>query len=516
MDCTPKVKALKTAAFGLWLASAAAALLHLELGLRLIAPLVALCCCLLIVSSRSTQGHYRRISASYAVGIGIWFVADCLALLAYLLPGRPSLAAAAEYIRLIPDVFFALGLVFFMHSEYNLPHFQRVVLHTFAICFPAYLIFQKLLRVHWSLNTRHLDLFGSELYFFVLVFTVVMVLTIFVQTNFKGHTTGTNFSAVALVFYNLSEMRRIVLRANGVVQNSLLLSALYLLTIVIYAQAQSDPKLIDRGQESDAPDERKLLKSRNAWFNAIAGLAGTIGLFGIGFFDERDLYTMLIAIMAYLFVFRTIQANELNTRLLEREIMENAKLEKLVSEKTRELREVNRHLEHLSSTDELTGLRNRRYGLEKITALSADPERRPFSLFLMDLNTFKAINDTYGHDAGDEVLKQVGARLDKLSGERLTATRLGGDEFLLILSPSSGPEEAEQLAQRICRVMDEPVEAAGERLQVSACVGIAFFPTDAEDLETLYQHADQAMYSLKHKKPGSSYRFFQPEPEKAS
>lgn len=511
-NCTPRVKQLKLASLALWLLSAGAALLRLETLFLLLSALTALCCCLLILSSRDTQGHYQRISTAYAVGIGIWLLADLLSLCAHVLPPlRGTLQVSADYVRLFPAVFFSLGLIFFMHSEYNLPHFQRVVLNTFGISFPAFLVFQKLLLVRWAgLNAQSFELFGTELYFFVLVFTVVMVLTIFVQTNFKGHTTGTNLSAVALVFYNLCEMRRIVLQATGVEAHSPLLQALYLLTLVIYAQAQSDPQLIHRGQESDAPGERKLLKSSSAWFSAGMVLILTAVLYRVHFFDERDLYTMLIAIMAYLFVFRSIQAYELNTRLLEREIQENTKLEKMVHEKTQELQEANRHLAQLSSTDALTGLRNRRYGLEKLAQLTEDPARRPFAVYLLDMNTFKAVNDNYGHDTGDAVLKEVAARLERLSGEQVTATRLGGDEFLLILSPAESREEAERLAEEVCRAMDEPACVDGLTLPVSVCVGIARFPEDAADTETLYQHADRAMYSLKHKSPGSSYRFYEP------
>ena len=114
---------------------------------------------------------------------------------------------------------------------------------------------------------------------------------------------------------------------------------------------------------------------------------------------------------------------------------------------------------------------------------------------------------------GDVVLKEVGNRLGNLGQDRCTAIRIGGDEFLLIFRNSNNAA-IENMAKLICERMDQPIEArvvhedSGEihhTLHISACIGIATFPNDTTDLETLYKMADEALYSIKHKFDNSAY-----------
>ncbi|MGA2165134.1 MAG: EAL domain-containing protein [Solirubrobacteraceae bacterium] len=150
-------------------------------------------------------------------------------------------------------------------------------------------------------------------------------------------------------------------------------------------------------------------------------------------------------------------------------------------------------------TDDLTSMPNRRHFLrcvrEGIIASRATGES--LALMIVDLDHFKELNDTLGHDAGDQLLRQVGERLHEVLRASDTAARLGGDEFGVLLSDSSDGANAELVAQKILKAIAQPFPIKSVGLRVTASIGIALFPEHAENDEQLMQHADVAMYEAK-------------------
>lgn len=152
-------------------------------------------------------------------------------------------------------------------------------------------------------------------------------------------------------------------------------------------------------------------------------------------------------------------------------------------------------LRHAAHHDALTDLANRPAFHERLG--EAVREGQPFAVLFLDLDGFKAINDTLGHAAGDELLVRVAQLLGHaLSGSDVLA-RLGGDEFTVLARSARTPAAAEALAWHLVRALDAPLRAAGQDVFVTVSVGLALFPTDGESGETLLQHADLAMYAAK-------------------
>ena len=121
-----------------------------------------------------------------------------------------------------------------------------------------------------------------------------------------------------------------------------------------------------------------------------------------------------------------------------------------------------------------------------------------FALLLLDLDGFKAVNDSLGHDTGDELLKEVARRTRMALRDSDYIARLGGDEFLIVIPQVSDQETAEQVAEKLINVVGEPYLLGTERAQVTASVGISLFPRDARDREALMKCADLALYQAKH------------------
>jgi diguanylate cyclase (GGDEF)-like protein len=165
------------------------------------------------------------------------------------------------------------------------------------------------------------------------------------------------------------------------------------------------------------------------------------------------------------------------------------------------LRDLTSERHEQAITDQLTTLGNRRALFELLDAIAAeaetgDAEPRELAFLFVDLNRFKEVNDSFGHSVGDELLRQLGARLTGSLRESDLLVRLGGDEFAVVLM-DAGADYATTVAQRISARLDEPFQLGAVRAQISASIGIAEMPGDATDMQGLLQCADLAMYRAK-------------------
>jgi diguanylate cyclase (GGDEF)-like protein len=164
-----------------------------------------------------------------------------------------------------------------------------------------------------------------------------------------------------------------------------------------------------------------------------------------------------------------------------------------------ELRESRRRIEYLSMYDALTGLPNRTLLFDRLNQQIRLSERNgtPFSLFMMDLNLFKEVNDGLGHDVGDAVLREVARRLSSAVRNSDTVARLGGDEFACLLPSSDAHVSSEAVAEKIAAAINAPIFIGHDAIRVSISIGIAHFPAHAHDGDTLLKRADHAMYQAK-------------------
>ena len=125
----------------------------------------------------------------------------------------------------------------------------------------------------------------------------------------------------------------------------------------------------------------------------------------------------------------------------------------------------------------------------------------------MDLDRFKFINDTMGHDAGDQLLKEVAKRLTTSTRKSDTVARMGGDEFISICAKITAPEDAGVIARKIIAALSGPFDLQGRECTISVSIGISVYPRDGDDGETLLKKADTAMYRVKGERKGG-FEFF--------
>jgi diguanylate cyclase (GGDEF)-like protein len=153
----------------------------------------------------------------------------------------------------------------------------------------------------------------------------------------------------------------------------------------------------------------------------------------------------------------------------------------------------------MAHRDSLTGLPNLGLGQDRLSGAIAMARRNSTKTALMfiDLDDFKSVNDTLGHNAGDQVLKEVSARLTSCVREADTVARIGGDEFIIILTTIDHKEGTERVAHKVIDAVNAPFKLQEHHVSIGASIGIAIYPDHGEESGILMTRADNAMYLVK-------------------
>ncbi len=279
-----------------------------------------------------------------------------------------------------------------------------------------------------------------------------------------------------------------------------------------YVLRTGRPQLVDRARmrqlvEAGEIDAELADTPTLVWLGApLLGIDGTTGVVAVqsyeagNAYDERD---------AELLTFVSYQIASSLQRRHAAELLQaaNAELEHRVEARTQELREqiavreqIEAQLQHQVMHDALTRLPNRVYlrdRIERALARVRRDEGDGFGLLYIDVDRFKLVNDSLGHGAGDEMLREVARRLSFCVREPDTVARLAGDEFVLLLEHVVQPEAACKVAQRVLQALEAPMHVAGRELRVTASVGIALASAACDSADRILHDADSALYRAK-------------------
>jgi diguanylate cyclase (GGDEF)-like protein len=170
-----------------------------------------------------------------------------------------------------------------------------------------------------------------------------------------------------------------------------------------------------------------------------------------------------------------------------------------VKEDFTEIKRLQDRMDNLAHHDQLTGLPNRTLFYDRLKHAQAHAKRRDrgLALFYLDLDGFKAVNDSHGHELGDRLLKEVGQRLVECVRASDTVARIGGDEFTVLLPDLQARDTAGDIARLIIEALTRPFQLDGLTCSIGVSIGICFYPQDCEDFERLISCADAAMYRVK-------------------
>ena len=226
-------------------------------------------------------------------------------------------------------------------------------------------------------------------------------------------------------------------------------------------------------------------------------------------YQTRDnIVKTLVLISFFLLVFLYVIYSVNYKKFIQQQ---NELLEEAVEEKTQELQKQSKKMRYLAHHDALTALPNKNLFLDRLKQAIKHAKRHHQSLavLFLDLDRFKEINDTYGHDVGDELLKRIAERLQRIIREDDTVARIGGDEFTIIL-PNTDQVNVVKVVEKIFNQMKQPFIISGLDLHTTFSVGISIYKQDGETPDILLRNADTAMYKAKDNGK-NSYQFYNQE-----
>lgn len=219
------------------------------------------------------------------------------------------------------------------------------------------------------------------------------------------------------------------------------------------------------------------------------------------FFLESSLFSILMGLSGIVWIILTLKT----AFQIGRSQITEIELREKINDEMKKLEEANIRIAELANHDALTGLANRRLFAEtfKHFVAVARREKRKFGLLMIDLNKFKQVNDTFGHHAGDSLLKEVSTRIDRCCREVDCVARMGGDEFSVLVDHVTERTDLEIIALKLIETINQPFTIDNREVRIGASIGIAIWPDHGTKFEHLQHAADQAMYMAKQQEIGS-------------
>jgi len=274
------------------------------------------------------------------------------------------------------------------------------------------------------------------------------------------------------------------------------LDILYLLSFVMMAFGGSQKA---QAFEQSAIEEQDILHGKKFRISpTLLMIILQMILIVINAFNWREFLFMLAILAIHQIISGNIRSTRIYEKLLQHEKQMNQLLEEQITVRTKELVDMNKELELASNHDSITSFYNRRYFMQAFERLLAET-RSPEVVVLLfaDLDRFKTINDTFGHDTGDQVLVAISKRMKSWNKYQAIIARLGGDEFVLALRGCLQMQDVSDLADELIRCCSEPLNIPPYQFHVTMSLGITIYPYDATERSTLLKNADLAMYHAK-------------------
>ncbi len=402
------------------------------------------------------------------------------------------------YLYLLPNFFIVLacGLYFFaQRSQWNRVKMMLDILAMTVICVSLswMLFFHRQFELLLQLDAVGLTTF---LYILTDFLALAIVGVIYMSVSRKNISPTLRIIIYAIVLYTGADLVYSYQVHHDLYVPNTVIDAVFMASLLMLGSSGLleiyQPSKIRTIDHLDLPIN---VLSHQKWLIMVLG---PILLFMMNGFVVYDILFLASIILIHQMLSNYVYRAVLNEHMLKQEQRENDLLEHLVSQRTQDLIRANEELDLLSKQDTITGLFNRRYFLDTLdTMIRESHPSDTVVLFFMDLDRFKTINDSYGHDIGDAVLIEIAHRLDCWKSEPMTLARLGGDEFTIAMKGIFNHLEITIMAEQIIALVSDTVIIQNYRFNLSISIGIALYPADANNSKILMKHADIAMYHAK-------------------
>jgi diguanylate cyclase len=472
---------------------------------NLIAPLIPLISAHLIYLVYKKADICKFDWLCLLIGCLTWAIADILwAYYDIVLGINPENVELIIYLYMGMNICIVAGLVEYFLKRLKKWNSRQLSLDISAILMVGAILIWIFFFKEQSKTIIHMDLNSFSNYFSVILdsFAISCILITYVSVRSRKVPLTLEISMLGILWFSFTDLVYVYLDYSGKYIPNSLIDSLYTIAIFIFA--------ISAIIEYHKPNIKLSFKTTYGLPENI-GTGNKIRILlliplallifidsGKGYDGIRNLHEILIIsaiIGLHYFISSYVQIAIKNEHLLNKEMYFNDMLEDVIEQRTMQLRKVNTELEELTNLDNLTGLFNRRYFMNEVDKFiaTADDSAR-LAIMYMDLDMFKAINDSYGHDMGDNVLIEVSNQLSAWLPENSVLARLGGDEFVIVLKEESDLTKVELRANEIVELLKNPIVIKPYQFNISISIGIAVYPFDAKERNKLMKYADIAMY----------------------
>lgn len=446
--------------------------------IELFSPLTAALIGLTIINCLRRMGAFWLPSFILALGIFSYMVADIFIFVGDYILHTDKLYNLAAFIFLLPNYFFGASVALYFIQKLKGRELYHFLVNTLTLTVIGFIGLRKFLIFlgSYELLDRG-ELIRVYMYFtinlFILIMIGHMIVMIASETGFKG----TNTMIIGILLYILLDIPYTYSQAidndpENIYTNLIYMACMILMAHGIYHQVHHLHVFKLKAYQYT---ERSARRTR---IIVSVGILMSIVLFASKTIEQNEFFYVVLAMAAYWITTSTFQNSALNEQILKQQ-------------------------------DLLTGLYNRRYSSNVLaeSVRKASEQGLRFAVLCIDLNSFKPINDTYGHDMGDRVLKEFGNRMLALSSD-YTCFRTGGDEFMIVKDGVAGKTDLCDAAGNIQKLFHTPIHLDTYIFSLSGSIGVSVYPDDSREPEELIRYADAAMYSVKHSQNKDDYRIF--------
>jgi diguanylate cyclase (GGDEF)-like protein len=485
-----------------------ASVFQVQLWGNILSPINALASSgiLLFAYLRSAKGNFARFSLLlYSIAAFFWGAADIAWAVMDSYGNDPASNPVIWVIYSLPNLFIVLSLLAFAVKQFSKWNFVQ-------ICVDALIIGLMFMVFIWIVYlNKDASIFQTMMQSdFTSLFSIISDIIIFIGVFlwFLSVRTGKipNYIiiiACGAVLFAFSDMLYYYIDFRGLYIPNSLIDFSYALSLYVMAFGALF-KTYKSSEEFDAKSLTNIgLKSRWGYLLAFPFLTVLLDVTGVAYIDLNfmDIATYAVLIFLYIAFSKYVQLSIENDRLLTIQKLNNETLEQRVADQVKELK-------YLANQDTLTSLYNRRYFMNYLEeSIKTIREKETLALLLLDMDRFKTINDSYGHDAGDKVLVELANRMTEWNNYGAIIARLGGDEFGLIFIGRYTQRVIDGFCAQITEFCNKPVNISGNVLDVTISIGVAMLSPDANEANVLMKNADIAMYQAK-AQGYNRYQFF--------
>ena len=476
---------------------------------NLTSPWIALIAAVIIYLAMKKDSFFTSSLKQLGYMALLWGVADLVWFYeAEVLKNDPSESVLLMYLYLIPNV-----LLLVSASKYLISNLKKW--HTFQLTVDILITF---LIIAVSLRYSLFAFYDFERFNvhenisnIGYIFTDVIALTLVVVMIISARVSKISAPMKWIIFgyftYIFTDYFYVFASVYEKYQPNAVIDSFYMLSIVFFATGAAlewfKPSLIINPEAYTSPQNAG--GNKRLWFLFLIPL----WMFIEGLLNLEAMAIVLFFLVAYYSVSKHIQLAIQNESLLMSEKLINEKLEYLVEKRTTDLKSSYEKIEKQAITDSLGGLYNRKYLIDKMDEW-INLEHRAFTLYYMDLDHFKVINDIHGHEMGDAVLIEVSRRFLAWHNDNLIIARVGGDEFGILHLHEGLDDRAINL--NICNdihaIFSDKITIEDYVFDVDASIGVARYPQDATERETLIKYAELSMYQAKKSSEGKGCVFY--------